>query len=86
MSTSFGCNVGHIIESETYVGDNSAQETSYGSAKEIVCFGEVIYHYDNETHHLMMLRIIERRSSASSANAVVVLWCQVPRVPVFEQD
>lgn len=86
MSTSFGCNAGDMLDSEAQVGDNSAQDTLYGSLKEIVCFGEVMYHCESETHHRLTFRMFKRRSSASSANVVVVLWCQMPIAPVFKQD
>lgn len=86
MYTSFGCNAGHVIDYEAQVGNNPVQETLHGGLEEIVCFGEVMYHYDNETHHLLTIRTFERRSLASSANVAVVLWCQMLIVPVFKQD
>lgn len=55
MSTSFGCNAGHVIDSKAQVGENPVQETPYEGLKELVCFGEVMYHCNCETRHLLML-------------------------------
>jgi hypothetical protein len=73
MSTRFDCNARFTMDSEAYVGDHPTQEISYGSLNEIVCFGEVMYHFNNENHNLLMLQTFERRSSESLANVVVVL-------------
>lgn len=56
MSSSLGCNAGDTIDSESQIDDHSAQQTLCGNLKEIVCFGEVMYHEIRGIYHELMLQ------------------------------
>lgn len=55
MSSSLSYNASHAVDYQAQVGQSPFQETQYGSHKELVCFGEVMYHCHSEIHHLLML-------------------------------